>query len=421
MTNPLYPFVAVVGQSRAKNALIYNLINPKIGGVLLSGEKGTAKSTLVRSISELTGDQKIIELPLNVTEDMLIGTIDMESAIKDGKKNLSPGILNKAHNNILYVDEVNLLSDSIINSLLDVSASGINKIEREGISFSHPSHFSLIGSMNPEEGGLRSEFLDRFGIYIDINGTINPEERKLIIKRRLQFEKSPLLFRESFHEETEKIKKQIINARKILDNIIVSEEALNIIANLSCKSFCAGHRAEITIVEIAKAIAAYNNLESIELDHIKEAATLALPHRLRAADKDKAANTDKTDKNKSIDNLKDKMTLEEYNHQEIKNTVKDEKTVSTKAKKKAIDVTEAEDQLVTVHEMLDLKDLNIINAQGSGKSANSGKRIKSVSNNKQGRYVGYRIPINKDYSDIALDATLKAAAPYQKNRKVGRA
>ena len=198
MTNPLYPFVAVVGQSRAKNALIYNLINPKIGGVLLSGEKGTAKSTLVRSISELTDDQEIIELPLNVTEDMLIGTIDMESAIKDGKKNLSPGILKKAHNNILYVDEVNLLSDSIINSLLDVSASGINKIEREGISFSHPSHFSLIGSMNPEEGGLRSEFLDRFGIYIDINGTIDPEERKLIIKRRLQFEKSPLLFREIF-------------------------------------------------------------------------------------------------------------------------------------------------------------------------------------------------------------------------------
>ena len=174
----VFPFAAIVGQEKVKKALLLNLINPKIGGVLLSGEKGTAKSTLVRGMAALSEGTKVINLPLNITEDRLVGTIDIEKTLTEGRRNFEPGILKEAHENILYVDEVNLLSEHLVNCLLEVASSGVNKVEREGISFAHPSRFILVGTMNPEEGYLRSQFLDRFGLFAEVSGCEDLFEKK---------------------------------------------------------------------------------------------------------------------------------------------------------------------------------------------------------------------------------------------------
>ncbi len=163
----LFPFAAVIGQEKIKNALIWNLINPRIGGVLISGEKGTAKSTLVRGAAALSDGMRIVELPLNITEDRLIGTIDLKTALRDGKRELEDGLLRQADGNILYLDEVNLLSDYIVSDLVSAAGNGENIVEREGLSERHDSRFILVGSMNPEEGKLRPQFLDRFGLYVE--------------------------------------------------------------------------------------------------------------------------------------------------------------------------------------------------------------------------------------------------------------
>ncbi|MFS0659857.1 AAA family ATPase [Niallia alba] len=189
-----YPFTAIVGQENMKLAILLNIINPNIGGVLIKGEKGTAKSTAVRSISDLMDGLKVVDLPLSITEDRLLGTLDMEYAIKHGEKKFEPGILYYADNNILYVDEINLLDDSIIDSLLDVAAMGVNTIERDGISHSHSSRFILVGTMNPEEGEIRPQLLDRFGLSVDVFGEKNVKDRMLVIERRLAFENNPSAF-----------------------------------------------------------------------------------------------------------------------------------------------------------------------------------------------------------------------------------
>ena len=187
-----FPFTAVVGQEKIKRALLLNAVNPRIGGVLISGQKGTAKSTLVRGLAKLLPDMEVVELPLNVTEDRLLGTIDVEKAIASGIKSFEPGLLAEADGNILYVDEVNLLSEHIVNSLLDVAQSGVNIVEREGISHEHRSSFVLVGSMNPEEGMLSPQFLDRFGLFVEVTGEADLDDRKEIIARRLAYERSPM-------------------------------------------------------------------------------------------------------------------------------------------------------------------------------------------------------------------------------------
>ncbi len=180
MTDTRYPFAAVVGQERVKKALIYNLIEPRIGGALLCGEKGTAKSTIVRGLAALT-DQQVVDLPLNITEDMLVGSIDFERAVHQGVRAFAGGVLERADGNILYVDEVNLLPDGVVSTLICAAVSGENIVEREGISWRHPCRFALVGTMNPEEGKLRPQFLDRFGLYVDVAGEKDVEVRAEII------------------------------------------------------------------------------------------------------------------------------------------------------------------------------------------------------------------------------------------------
>ncbi|MEG1501433.1 MAG: AAA family ATPase, partial [Clostridiales bacterium] len=264
-----------------KTALILNMINPSLGGVLIRGEKGTAKSTAVRGIAALLEKtekvkgcvyncdpnkeiylcddcleklakgklprelrkKKVIELPVSATEDRVIGTLNIETAIKKGEKEFEPGILAAANNNILYVDEVNLLDDHVVDVLLDSAAMGVNTIEREGVSFSHPARFVLIGTMNPEEGDLRPQLLDRFGLVVEISGEKDPQARKEVVKRRLAFEADPDAFIKIYEDEGNKIKDRITEAAKLLENVEVPEIIYDIVAELGIKLGVDGHRA----------------------------------------------------------------------------------------------------------------------------------------------------------------------------------
>ena len=229
----LYPFTAIVGQDEMKLALLLNAINPSIGGVLIEGEKGTAKSTAVRALPSLlpameTGADAmtVVELPINATEDRVVGSINLEKALQEGVKAFEPGILHAAHQNILYVDEVNLLDDHIVDILLDVAAMGVNTVEREGVSHSHPSRFILVGTMNPEEGDLRPQLLDRFGLSVMVYGEQDPAQRMDVIKRRLAFGDNPAEFVETYKESERALHDRLLEARKLLPTIIPSDDIL---------------------------------------------------------------------------------------------------------------------------------------------------------------------------------------------------
>lgn len=317
--NFLYPFTAIVGQEKMKEALILNIINPSLGGVLIRGEKGTAKSTLVRALANLLAEReenscefhcepdkiddycpqcnekylkgekiekhkstmKVINLPISATEDRVVGTLDIEYAIKTGEKKFEKGILAESNRNILYVDEINLLDDHIVDVLLDSAAMGVNTVEREGISYSHPAKFVLVGTMNPEEGDLRPQLLDRFGLVVDVIGERETSKRVEVIKRRLDFEAEPEKFTKKYLVEEEKLKNRIENSEKILKNIRCSDEMYELAAKISIALNVDGHRADIAVVKTAITIAAFENREEVIKEDMLKAAVLALPHRMR--------------------------------------------------------------------------------------------------------------------------------------------
>ena len=317
--NFLYPFTAIVGQEKMKEALILNIINPSLGGVLIRGEKGTAKSILVRALANLLAEReenscefhcepdkiddycpqcnekylkgekiekhkstmKVINLPISATEDRVVGTLDIEHAIKTGEKKFEKGLLAQSNRNILYVDEINLLDDHIVDVLLDSAAMGVNTIEREGISYSHPAKFVLVGTMNPEEGDLRPQLLDRFGLVVDVIGERETSKRVEVIKRRLDFEAEPEKFIKKYLVEEEELKNRIENSKKILKNIKCSDEIYELAAKISIALNVDGHRADIAVVKTAITIAAFENREEVIKEDILRAAVLALPHRMR--------------------------------------------------------------------------------------------------------------------------------------------
>ncbi|MBC7234343.1 MAG: ATP-binding protein [Chloroflexi bacterium] len=317
---PVFPFTAIVGQERMKRALVLNAISPQIGGVLIRGERGTAKSTAARALAALlphirvvsdcpfgcnpekpdemcdrcrerlaagedlpvtTRRTRFVDLPVSATEDRVVGTLDMERAIKFGERHFEPGVLAAAHRGLLYVDEVNLLDDHVVDLLLDSAAMGVNVVEREGISFSHPARFILVGTMNPEEGELRPQLLDRFALCVDIQGIPDPEARVEILKRRIKFEQDPDAFYEEWREVEEALSRRISEAQTLLPEVTYDEEDMYFIAHLTSEMDVDGHRADIVILKTAIAHAAFEGRTQIcELD-ILLAAELALPHRLR--------------------------------------------------------------------------------------------------------------------------------------------
>jgi len=322
----LFPFVRVVGQEKMKRALILNMIDPNIGGVLIRGEKGTAKSTTVRSLNQILPDvetssgcqfhcdarsprnmcdecrakydagklesekrrMKVVELPLNVTEDRISGSLDIEHILRTGQKKFEGGVLAQANCNLLYVDEVNLLDDHIVDLLLDSAAMGRNYIEREGISFSHPSKFVLVGTMNPEEGNIRPQLLDRFGMSVDIASEHDILVKREIILRRLAFDADPEGYTASCQAETDDLRRRIAEARERLTGIDITNDAVDAIARITLKFNIEGHRADLAMIRAAKANAAFLGHSRITKDDIEETAMMVLGHRIKSGPFDEA-------------------------------------------------------------------------------------------------------------------------------------
>jgi len=430
--NFIFPFPAVEGQDSVKKALLWNIVNPLIGGVLISGEKGTAKSTLVRGLAALLPGMKVVELPLNVTEDRLVGTLDMEKAIKEGKKVFEPGILQKAHGNILYVDEVNLLSENIVNCLLEVLASGVNKVEREGISYSHPAHFILIGTMNPEEGMLRPQFIDRFGLYVEVKGLEDLNLRVDVIKRRLKYERDPAAYVGQWREKAVEITEQIALARDKVDLVQVSENAMRLATRIVEKENCAGHRAELAILETAKAVAALCGRTHLIVNDIEEAAEFALPHRVREKSPESVCSPDKNiqgddagGQEKDAGNPEEGQDQANSGKQENHNQEQDlDRGGDSAAQNSNPDSGESNheesvaagenDNVQEPGKIFVIKPLEIKPAD-KRKRKGSGKRSKTITGSEHGRYVRYTFPRGK-LRDIAFDATIRAAAPFQRER-----
>lgn len=317
---PIYPFTAIVGQDRMKRALVLNAVDPRIGGVLIRGERGTAKSTAARAMAallpqivvfadspfnddpnapntwsdwvkeQMPADKELVtekrqirfvDLPVSATEDRVVGTLDIEKAIQKGERHFEPGVLAAANRGLLYIDEVNLLDDHVVDLLLDSAAMGVNIIEREGISFSHPARFILVGTMNPEEGDLRPQLLDRFALSVEIHGIRDARDRVLIMQRNLAFETNSEEFRQQWLPPEVELSRQIEGARTLIDKVTYSNRDLLSIAALTSSLDVDGHRADLVILKTARAHAAFEGRTAITGRDIALAAELALPHRIK--------------------------------------------------------------------------------------------------------------------------------------------
>jgi len=319
-TRPVFPFTAIVGQEAMKLALALNIVSPSVGGVLIRGEKGTAKSTAARALAALLPEMTVVagcrfscdpddparlcpecrerlasgqplprgqvptrlaDLPVGATEDRVVGSLDLETAIRDGKRRFEPGVLARANRGILYVDEVNLLDDHIVDALLDAAAMGVNTVEREGVSFTHPARFVLVGTMNPEEGELRPQLLDRFGLCVEVTGITDPGERVEVVKRLMAFEADPEAFMAAHAAEEKALGEKLAAARERVARVTVDDAELTAIARLSIALGVDGHRADLVMMRTAKALAALDDREVVIRDDLRRAAGLALPHRMR--------------------------------------------------------------------------------------------------------------------------------------------
>jgi len=316
----IYPFTSIVGQGEMKMALLLSVIDPNIGGVIIMGHRGTAKSTAVRALADLlppltrvkgclygcepsrktefcddcaarlsrvkalareTGPVSVVELPLGATEDRVCGTLDMERALVEGVKAFEPGLLARANRGFLYIDEVNLLDDHLVDVLLDAAASGRNVVEREGISVTHPARFVLVGSGNPEEGDLRPQLLDRFGLFTQITTITDLDKRVEIVERRERFERDPQGFRDEAAAEQDRLRQQLVRARKMLVRVKMDRAVLRRVAELCVMLKVDGHRGELTIARSARALAAFEGRSTVVAGDVKRVSLMSLRHRLR--------------------------------------------------------------------------------------------------------------------------------------------
>ena len=316
----VFPFTAIVGQEEMKLALLLNVIDPKIGGVMIMGDRGTGKSTTIRALADLLPEipvvandpfnsdpndpdvmsdevrqmveqgaeipidhkkVQMVDLPLGATEDRVCGTIDIEKALSEGVKAFEPGLLAKANRGILYVDEVNLLDDHLVDVLLDSAASGWNTVEREGISIRHPARFVLVGSGNPEEGELRPQLLDRFGMHAEIHTVKEPPLRVQIVEQRAEFDQNPPVFLEKCQAEQEALQQKIVNAQNLLPSVTLDYDQRVKISEICSELDVDGLRGDIVSNRAAKALTAFEGRTEVTVDDIKRVITLCLRHRLR--------------------------------------------------------------------------------------------------------------------------------------------
>lgn len=454
----LYPFSAVVGQDELKLALILNVINPAIGGVLIRGEKGTAKSTAVRSLASIVPHIKvfkgcrfncdpdvpsewcstcrrekrevvkrpinIVNLPLSATEDRLIGSVDFESAIKSGTMVFQLGIFARVHRGVLYVDEVNLLDDHLVDILLRVAGDGVNVVEREGMSVAHPSRFVLIGSMNPEEGELRPHFMDRFGLCVEVVSEKDPAVRVEIMKRRELFDRCPdeLLIANS--KADEELRARIENARSLLPFCEVPLSVRSLIGELCSEHGVEGHRAELVMERAAKALAVWEGRVRVGLSDVERVRAMVLRHRAKSV---KPPSSPRGPERNNRDDERDGSTGGEderaYGERERQGGLSGDSESGTGHKEMADDGRAGDsyekgpsgggEKVFRIGSVFEVKEF--ASEKDRLVRCGGGRRSISIVKGRRGRYV--RASYGRTIGDVALDATIRAAAPYQARRR----
>lgn len=414
---------------KAKEAILLTLVNPFAGGLLLSGEKGTGKSTLVRSARELM-DAPWVEIPISITEDRLFGSIDAEEAIRSGHKKLLPGLIDEADKGIIYIDDVNLLRDDLLSAVLNIREAGGYRLERDGLSEQRDTAFTVLAVMNPESGTLSSSSLDRFGLFAQADPSYDDETRLEIIRRVLDFEKDGIAFRAKWQEETDALKKKIKDARAALSKVEVSAAMIQLAAVYTLKAHVAGHRADIYLIEAARAEAALEGRKYVLPKDLEKAAEFVLPHRMRKAEEQQGQPSEEMPQEQPEEDNKPQQEEEQQTPQD------NEFSHPPEAQPPQINTEDADDSSHEQNqdnaqmsnprgqsrERIDDADLHVnlppmwIEPSKDRKpKKGSGKRSLTMTDLMQGRYVRAEIPKAKT-SDIAFDATLRAAAPYQKAR-----
>ena len=449
---PRFPFTAIVGQTMMKRALILNAVNTRIGGVLIRGKKGTAKSTAVRSLAALlpevavvrgcpyschpdnpqplcshgketspvTRQVRIVDLPVGATEDRLVGSLDIEQAIRTGSRSFEPGLIAATHRGILYVDEVNLLNDHLVDVLLDAAAMGRNYVEREGISVSHAAEFILVGTMNPEEGDLRPQLLDRFGLAVEVDSAFTPEERREVVKRRIAYESDPFGFMDAWQESEAAERERILRSQQLLGRVAVSDDILELITGICAEYQVDGLRADIVMYKTASTIAAYEGRDHVLADDVREAAEMALLHRQRRQPfQQPHLVTEQLDS--MIDEFQNRPHDREPQDQDNSQSEEQDDGDPDPPEQEEEQPPEPEgdsgpqDQYFEVGTPFSVRSLQMHPPDHRARPA-GGRRARTVSGTSSGRYVGAAIPQGKA-TDLALDATLRAAAPHQLKRR----
>lgn len=429
-----FPFVAIWGQEKVKEAILLSLINPHTGGILISGGKGAGKSTMIRGAKYFL-DAPWVEVPLSVTEDRLFGTIDMESALLEGKRTLLPGLIHSAEQGMIYIDDVNLFREDLLSALLDIKEQQVYFLERDGISLKSSVFFNVAAVMNPEEGTLSVTALDHFGLFVETEEITDVEGRKEIARRYLDFEKDGDAFHRKYEEETSKLKVKIKEAQERLTHMEVSSAMLQLAAVYALKAHVAGHRADIYLIETAKAEAALHGRDYVLPEDLERAAEFVLPHRMRKSDE---ANTPSPeDSNHSEENTQESEENQEQerednqeqennvpppspsekgeNHENEKEEEKKDNEGDSSSGPSSSDTPAAEEKVDIPDYHVKIPPLWIDSDENRIVKRGTGKRSLTRTSLSTGRYVRVQIPKGKT-SDIAFDATLRAAAPYQKGR-----
>jgi magnesium chelatase subunit D len=457
----VFPFTAIVGQERMKRALLLNAIDPAIGGVLIRGQRGTAKSTAVRGLARLLPDyqavagcpyrcdpqlssrwceecrsraksaplpvvtmpMRIVELPINASEDRLVGSIDIEAAVRSGMRRFQPGVLAEANRNLLYVDEVNLLDDHLVDMLLDAAAMGVNVVEREGISVTHPSNFILVGTMNPEEGELRPQLLDRFGLCVDVETLTDVDDRIQIIEQEESFLRDPAAANAAAAADQEKLRQELVEARLRLPQVRTPDAIAALISRLCLDGSVAGHRADLVVSKAARAICALRGATAVELDDVLEALELALAHRRRESGSRREAQVElavrAAEQLVQIQQERSTEASEASQGQAASSQAasggesREGWTANEPQESRPADGIQAEPETVVQLRTFPVKKLDLPRERQPRRAA--GKRSTTRSETKRGRYV--RSAEAEKVTDIAFDATVRAAAPHQVRRR----
>lgn len=413
----LFPFAAVVGQDDVKEALLIAMVNPKAGGVLISGGAGTAKSTLVRALAAMIPGRRIVELPLNATEDMVFGSLDLEQAVTRGQKAFSSGILSRAHGHVLYVDEINLLRREVLNGVLDAAGRGVNVVEREGMSHRHAAEFTLLGTMNPAEGTLTPQVLDRFGLFAAVRQETDPAVRVEIMRRVLAYEQESQAFCQAYEAETLEWASRLEGARNLVGTISVTLAMMQLAAQYCAKANAAGHRAELFLLEAAKGIAALAGRDYLLPGDLERAAFFVLPHRMRQ-EAPLPPEAETPPEQNHADENPSPPTEGQQDRDDAGRGDGAERPDDSPESPEPHNDSDGQENTADIDRSFTPLQLDLSLPQDRHARRGSGKRSLTRTDLKQGRYVRACLPTG-ELTDLAFDATLRAAAPYQKRRPRG--